>query len=233
MNAPHETPRIVTFDIESTNLKGNFGYCLCFGYKQLGWKRAKVISVLDYPQHKNDPTNDAALMRAAHDILTNHADIIVSYYGKGFDRKFLNTRMLAAGLRPLPPLSHEHVDLYYTAKHNLALHSNRLASVSEFLGTADRKTPLDGQTWVRASAGHAPSIRYVIDHCRADVEVLEQCYVKLLPFIRQHPRVGGKYACKNCGGVTFQYRGYGITKSSGRSRRRVCKTCWTWSEVPA
>lgn len=233
MNELHGTPKTLVFDIESTNLKANFGYCICFGYKYLGDTKAKVISVLDYPQHKTDPTNDARLMRAAHDILTNHADIIVTYYGKQFDRKFLNTRMILAGLRPLPPLNHEHVDLFYTARGNLALHSNRLDNLAKTLGAPVSKTVLDGPTWVRASAGHRPSIRYIIEHCAADVEVLEWCYLKLLPFIRQHPRVGTAFECRNCGKAKFQYRGYGITKSGGRSRRRVCVACGSWSEVKA
>ena len=48
---------IILFDIETTNLKANFGHILCFGYKELGSKRTKVLSISDYPSaFKKDPT---------------------------------------------------------------------------------------------------------------------------------------------------------------------------------
>ena len=220
-------PRIVFFDIESTNLKANFGYCLCFGWKQLGGK-TRVLSVTQYRQHASDPTNDAPLMRDVHRILTDEADIIVSYYGKEFDRKFLNTRMLLAGLPPLPPLSHEHVDLYYTARGNLALHSNRLAVVAETLGCPVAKTPLSGPIWTRAMAGHKPAIKYIINHCARDVDVLEWCYLKLRPFVRQHPWVVLKGSgCRVCGSAKGQRRGF--SAANGVIQQRVrCMDCGAW-----
>ena len=220
--------RSILFDIESTNLKANFGYCLAFGYKPLGGK-TKVLSVLDYKHHKNDPTNDAALMKAAHKVLTEDADIIVTYYGKGFDRKFLNTRMIMAGLSPLPPLSAEHVDLYYTARGNLALNSNRLASVANALGCPFEKTVLDGPTWVRGSAGDPKAIKYIIEHCARDVDVLEYCYLKLRPFVRQHPPISEvKESCTSCGKYRWTLRGTRLT-SKGRIQRYQCGECGRWA----
>ena len=230
MNGITDRAKIVLFDIESTNLKADFGYCLCFGYKELGAKRTHVLSITDFRQHKSDPTNDAPLMRRVHDVLTNHADIIVTYYGKGFDRKFLNTRMIMAGLPPLPPLNHEHVDLYYTAKSNLALHSNRLASVAAALGCPFEKTPLDGPTWTRAMAGDPKSIKYVVEHCRRDVDVLEYCYKALRPYIRTHPHVGERTACRVCGSHEAVRRGYTVSKVGGRQLKKMCKGCGAWRQ---
>lgn len=220
-------PRIVFFDIESTNLKGNFGYCLCFGWKRLGGK-TKVLKITDYSQHAKNPTNDAPLMRDVHNILTNEADIVVTYYGKEFDRKFLNTRMLLAGLPPLPPLSSEHIDLYFTCRGNLLLHSNRLAVVAETLGCPMRKTPLTGPIWVRATAGDKRAIKYIVKHCARDVDVLEWCYMKLRPFVRQHPWVALKgQGCRVCGSTQLQRRGYSAASGVIQQRLR-CKQCGAW-----
>lgn len=228
MNSLTDPSRIVLFDIESTHLKADFGYCICFGYKYLGEKKTTVLSVLDFPRHKSDPTNDAPLMRRVHNILTNHADIIVTYYGKGFDRKFLNTRMMMAGLKPLPPLGYEHVDLYFTARANLALHSNRLASVAAALGCPIEKTALDGPTWTRAMAGNRSAIKYIIEHCKRDVDVLEYCYKKLRPYVRQHPHVAARTSCRSCGSTDAQNRGFTIAKVGGRMIRKQCKRCGAW-----
>ncbi len=227
MQSLTEPAKIIFFDVECTGLKADFGYALCFGYKELG-KKTKVLSIADYPKHRTDPTNDSSLMRATHDILTNHADIICTYYGKEFDRKFLNTRMLCAGLPPLPPLNSEHIDLYYTARGNLALHSNRLASVAAALGCPMEKTRLDGPTWVRATAGDRKAIGYIVHHCARDVDILEWCYKKLRPYVRQHPWVGFKQACRVCGTTEAQSRGYTVTKFGGRQLRKQCKKCGTW-----
>lgn len=220
--------KVILFDIEATGLKADFGYCLCFGYKELGSKTTSVISITDFKNHRKEPTNDAALMKAVHGVL-NEADIIVSYYGKEFDRKFLNTRMLMAGLPPLPPLSHEHVDLYFTARGNLALHSNRLASVAAALGCPFEKTSLDGPTWIKASSGDKGAIEYIKEHCARDVEVLEYCYLKLRPYVRQHPHVGHYQACRSCGSFDCQRRGYTIVKSTGKREQRLqCLGCGAW-----
>jgi uncharacterized protein YprB with RNaseH-like and TPR domain len=223
--------RIVLFDIESTNLRANFGYCLCFGWKMLGEKTTHVLSIADYKQHKSDPTNDAPLMRDVHKVLTEDADIIVTFYGKEFDRKFLNTRMLLAGLPPLPPLNSEHIDIYFTVRGNLLLHSNRLASVAETLGCPMQKTPLTGPIWVRAMAGDRKAIKYIEEHCIRDVDVLEWVYNKMRPFVRQHPRVSeNREACRVCGCDRFESKGIRFTAGYPAQRLR-CKQCGAWSFV--
>jgi len=220
--------RVMLFDIESSDLEASFGHTLCFGYKYLGDKQTRVLSLRDFPEPPKEEEPDAHLLVRVNDLLTNRADIIVTYYGKEFDRKFLNTRMLMCGLSPLPPLSHEHVDLYYTARGNLKLHSNRLQAVSESLGCPYSKTPVRADTWRRAQRGDPKSMRYVIDHCRLDVDILEWCYLKLRAFVRQHPRVGLGGSCRACGGTAFQRRGFTITKAGGRAQRLQCQKCGMW-----
>ena len=223
--------RILLFDIESTHLKANFGYCICFGYKLLGARETTVLSVTDYKaRHQRHPTDDALLMKDVHRILTNDADIIVSFYGKEFDLKFLNTRMIMAGLPPLPPLNAEHIDMYYIARYNLALHSNRLAVVAQVLGCPMEKTALSGPIWMKAMAGDRPSISYIKDHCARDVEVLEYVYQKLKPYIRTHPRVQQTLAsCRVCGGQRLQRRGMAIRIGKAQRARIQCQDCGTWS----
>lgn len=227
MNAT-DRAKVLFFDIESTHLKANFGYCICFGYKYLGEKKAKVLSITQHPGRH--VTDDSVLMQKVHDILTNHADIIVSFYGKEFDRKFLNTRMMYAGLGPLPPLSYEHVDLYYTARANLALHSNRLASVAEAVGCPLKKTELKPTLWVQAMAGDRDARRYIEEHCIRDVDVLEYCYKKLRPYIRTHPPVASRTVCRQCGSDNALLRGFTIVKSGGRMQRKQCKRCGAWRQ---
>ena len=224
--------RVLIWDIEATDLEASFGHCLCIGYKWLGQKKTHVMSLYDFPK-VTDPAKepDIHLMRAFHKLLVEQADVLVSFYGKEFDRKFINTRMILAGLPPLPPLSSEHVDLYYTCRGNLKMHSNRLQAVSETLGCPTSKTPVRADIWRRAQRGHTPAVKYVIDHCKRDVDILEWTYLKLRGFIRQHPRVGPADTCRNCGGTRFQFRGYTVNGKGEKLRRRQCQQCGRWDTI--
>jgi uncharacterized protein YprB with RNaseH-like and TPR domain len=222
------------YDIESSGLKGDFANAFCFGYMYHGDKRAAVISTLDVVDpcktcKRVDTAQDHKLMELVYNTVTD-ADMVVSWYGKGFDWKFLNTRMLEAGLPPLPNIPH--LDLYYTAKHNLALTSNRLANVQEFLRLPTAKTQLTKRVWRKAQAGHVDAIKYIIDHCAKDVLVLDQAYQKLKPYVRQHPWVGERDHCAVCGG-TLEKRGFAMTITKGARRRFQCQQCGRWETKAA
>jgi uncharacterized protein YprB with RNaseH-like and TPR domain len=218
--------KILIFDIESSGLKGDFANCFCFGYMYHGEKKAHVLSVFDITApcpccHRIDTSRDDRLMRRVHKVMSE-ADMWVTWYGKGFDWKFLNTRILDAGLPLLPDTPH--VDLYYTAKHKLALTSNRLANVQEFLRLPTEKTQLTKRIWRKAQTGHVGSLRYIIDHCEKDVLVLDQAYAKLRPYVKQHPRVGGKDGCRICGGPLISHK-LRMTTILGPQRQYQCKAC--------
>lgn len=222
--------KILMFDIEATNLDADFGTCLAFGWRYYGDGKSHVLSLLDTNPvcgdcGRVDADDDRALLKEVYAILSQ-ADVIVSWYGKGFDVPFLNTRMLDAGMKPLPPIPH--VDLYFTAKHHLKLSSNRLANVQEFLQLVDAKTPLTRRVWRQAEAGNPKAIKYVAHHCLKDVDVLYGAYEKLRPYVRQHPRINGYGPCRVCGGTNLNSRGLTVTHLVKPKRRVQCKDCGAW-----
>lgn len=229
----NDTARILIFDIEATSLNASFGHVLAFGYKYLGSPAgARVLSIQDFPARKSEEP-DARLLRRVHKIIQDEADILVTYYGKEYDRKFLNTRMLLSGLPPLPPLSSEHVDLYFTARGNLKLHSNRLQAVSETLGCPWSKSPVRADVWRKAMRGDKAALAYVIEHCRLDVNILEWAYLKLRPFVRQHPPLSdNRGACRVCGGTKWRSNGFRF-RMGARQQRNQCQGCGAWAYVNA
>jgi predicted RNA-binding Zn-ribbon protein involved in translation (DUF1610 family) len=239
-----DTAKILLFDIECTNLKADFGQMLCFGWKWYGDKgRAKVKDITEFPRRFSaDPTDDKELVKFAREIMLQ-ADILVGWFSSLFDYPFIQTRLLAHGLDPLPPIAHD--DGWRIARYGLRLHSNRLASVQQFLGL-EEKTPILPNTWRRAMAGHKPSIRYVVTHCRQDVDTLEQAYTKLRPFSKQPTNVNltrdqnflaeqkrlGKLLCPRCGSSRMIKRGQALAKTSVRQRFQ-CQDCGGWSTGPS
>jgi len=174
--------RVGYFDIESTGLKGNFDAMLCWFIKERRRDRYDFDCVEPEDFRARDKTRMDARVVSTLAAALERYDVLVSYYGSGFDFPFSRTRALKCGV-PFPPYgSSRHVDLYYSARGRLSLHSKRLEVVSRFLGIPG-KTPLDPDVWVGARLGDARCLRYVRDHCRADVEVLEKVHERLSAFI--------------------------------------------------
>lgn len=224
--------RVCYWDIESTNLNADFGFILCVSWKFSDEKKAHVVSIADFPAFKKDCTNDYHVVKKAADEISK-ADIWVTHYGTRFDVPMIQTRLLKHGLKPMPPVPH--VDTWRIAKYRLKLHSNRLASVSQIFGLAD-KTALNGPIWLRAMAGHKPSIKYVVEHCVQDVYVLEQAYEKIRCLSPDPPNMNlvdpVERGCPKCGEASLQARGYAISRTRTYQRFQ-CTSCGGWAKGPA
>lgn len=221
-------PKIIMWDLETTNLNANYGYILCGGWKELGVGKAKCKNITQFPQFKKKRTNDRDLVIHLRDVLSE-ADMWVTWYGSRFDVPYLNSRLLYHGEDPLPPIPH--IDGWRVARWKMKLNSNRLQSVTQFLGL-EEKTPILPQMWIDAMAGDRRAIRYVVEHCLQDVVVLEQVYERIKPLITDHPNVnmvtGTPRACPVCGSISIQKRGWNVAKVR-RSQRYHCQACGAWS----
>lgn len=235
--------KIISWDIEGSGLDADFATVLCVGWKELGKARIHVPSILDYNkyctccQHVIDPSNDKALLQAIYPILSD-ADAWVTWFGKGYDVKFVNTRLLYHHLPPLPPVPH--IDGYWIARTKLKLHSNRLASVQSFLELPEEKTKLSGPHWNRAKGGDPKALKYIIDHCKKDVAVLEMAYERLKSFCSTHPNhrlmddihlgsISPTAGCPVCGHPFLRSKGIYVGQSRAYQRLQ-CKKCGAWSK---
>ena|SRR3990167_2066362 len=224
------TTKLCFFDIEASNLNANFGYMLSFGWKFQGEKSAKVISIADFPLFERDPTNDKQLVKAAAEIL-NGADIICGHYIVGFDVPYIQTRLMYHGLRPMAPVAY--IDTWRICKYKLKLNSNRLDTISKFLNVKYEKTAIDFRHWIKAMAGNKSSLRYIVQHNRYDVLVLEEVYNRIRVLCPTHPNMNilsaHEKACPTCGvDNNLKKRGFNIAKTT-KSQRYQCTSCGAWS----
>lgn len=229
---PSKSPRIIAWDLETTDLNANIGHVLCVGWKVIGQKKVNLVKIDEFQLFDSDPTDDYAVVKEAGEVLRN-ADGFITWYGGGFDIPFLNSRLLYHNLPPLPPMtSSTHIDGWRIARYKLKLNSNRLATVSTFFGV-EEKTVISWRKWERAAAGHRPSLRYVFDHCRQDIIVLEQVYEKIKILWPQHMNVNvitdRKNACPSCGKKNNFRKGGRNIAAVGWSQRYQCKSCGKWS----
>ena len=173
--------KVAFFDIETTNFNADIGIMLSWALKYVGDK--KVYSDIITKKEIMDGRLDRRIVLSLLAELRK-TDVVVGYYSTGFDIPFLRTRCLILDI-PFPAYgSLNHYDCYYTARAKLKLHSKRLASVADALHCNNEKTPVKIAVWQKAQYGDPTALKYVLDHNKADVLVLEEVYDRLRKFVQ-------------------------------------------------
>jgi uncharacterized protein YprB with RNaseH-like and TPR domain len=214
--------RILLYDIETTDLDSDWGTLLCVGYKWLGDKNPTILSILDYPGESI--IDDQNLVKAFNKVLAE-AEMVITYFGKGFDQPWMIGKFLEYRLQALPNVPH--VDLFFTAKSNLHVSRKSLDNLVSYFQLG-KKYWVTHRDWKLAKAGDEHAIKEVIKHCYVDVNLTEKLYTLLRPYIRLHPRIAGWLPCRYCGSTKLQRRGYAMTITKGRRIRIQCQSCSGW-----
>lgn len=228
---------IKLFDLETTHLKGNMGFILVAVAKEFGSDEThywRIDQLEGYGKTPESYVDDSQIVEELIEYLSD-ADAIVAHYGDRFDRPYLNTRALAHGLPPLPPLNI--IDPWKIARKNLALTSNRMGTIADVLGCEFQKTQLPWSAWRMAHFGDKKAMDQLTEYCINDVLTLEGVYEGLRPLIYHHPYVGPvaddvndyseDYACPACSSTRVQRRGVRRTKRQ-IIRRVSCQNCGSW-----
>jgi len=238
-----DSPRIICWDIETShNVVAVFQlanqdwippenilqerYVVCASWKELGEDKVHAVSTLDDAKlYKKDPHNDYYVCKKLHEVLMS-ADVLVHHNGNKFDIKYIETRMLAHGLPPLPPIPM--IDTYQVAKSRFLFNSNKLDYLGQILSVG-RKKPTTPGLWLRVLKGDTAAIREMVTYNKQDVILLEKVFVKLQPFIANHlsRQLFGNTGCPRCGSSKVQSRGFhrAVTRVY---RRFQCQKCMGW-----
>lgn len=172
--------RIGFLDIETSNLKANFGIVLCWCILD---DKDKLYADWITKKDLVSEHEDKKVIQTCIDTMKKF-DRIVAHYGCYFDIPFLRTRALTHGL-DFPAYG----DIYYTdtwkmARKSLCLHSNRQDCVAESLQGKTIKTRIDHPAWRKAAAGDSEAVKKVLDHCKKDVPDLKKNFYSLLKYNR-------------------------------------------------
>ncbi len=167
-------------DIETSNLKANFGIVLC-------WCILAEDDTLyqDWLTKKDvlSGSEDKRVVSTCIDTMQSF-DRVVGHYSTYFDIPFLRTRALIHGI-PYPEFGTLlHTDVWRMAKTKLCLHSNRQDVIAESLYGKTVKTRISHPHWRQAMMGNEESCMEVLNHCQKDVLDLKKNYETLLPYVR-------------------------------------------------
>lgn len=156
---------LFTWDIESSGLNGDYAQILVISIKPYG------EDCVTYSLKKGH--SDKAMVRAASKMLSS-ADAWLTYYGKGFDVKMVNTRLLYWGLPML--VKQPHIDLFYVLKYFMKTGSKSQAHLLNFLELPQEKMTVHPSAWSQLSVNFTENMEILIERCESDCIGLEALY---------------------------------------------------------
>ena len=236
-------PRVLIYDIETApNLGYVWGkwdqnvvsftqqwFILSFAYKWLGQKMVYSVSMQDFEDYKPGSCDDKHVVVELA-TLFDQADMTVTHNGKSFDDKKARSRMLVHGLDP--PSPYEEIDTLRVARRAFAFTSNSLDDLCQLLGLPRKKQTGGFETWLGCMNGDPKAWDKLTRYNRQDVIILEELYLKMLPWVHAHPNMaaynGKPNSCPKCGGGPLMARGWKYFPAT-RRRSFQCKNCGGYS----
>lgn len=193
---------------------------ICWAAKWIGEDGIEFMSL-------NSHTKKAMVKRIW--ALLDAADVVVHYNGRKFDVPYIQREFLMQGLLPTSPF--KQIDLLDTVRKQFNFVSNKLAHVSRQLGLEGKESTGGFNLWVRCMEGDTDAWKTMESYNIQDVQLLEDAYMILRPWIKGHPNfsaASGEHSCPRCQSTELQARGFSVLRT-GRYQRYCCKKCGTWS----
>jgi len=228
--------KILLFDVETTpNISytwfGKYevdviefveeGYIMSFAYKWLGEKKVKAHSISNLSRRE--------LVKELWELF-NEADIIIAHNGNQFDIKWANRAFILHGFKP--PSPYKQIDTLSIARTKFKFNSNKLNDLGKYLGLGSKIETGGFKLWKKCMAGDKRAFNEMIRYNKQDVVLLEKVYLKLRPYMHNHPLAVdvNQFACPVCGSRRVQKRGWMITAGGiYRKKRYQCQECGKWS----
>lgn len=219
-------------------------YIMSFSYKWLGDASVQHFQLPQTKSYKHDRQDDRELCSALWDVL-DRADIVIWHNGKHFDKKRINSRLLLNGF-VVPPSPYKQVDTLEIAKREFGFTHNSLEYLAKHLAVTQKlkKRKFEGaDLWLECLADNAEAWEEMQIYNDADVQSLEEVYLKLRPWWPTHPNVQledqldplDKPCCRQCGAprtadTLLRWNGYRTT-AAGKYRKWQC-TCGAYNSDP-
>lgn len=236
------SPRIAFWDIETAPSIGAYfdlwkegnivwtqtpWYILSFAVKWSDENKIRTYALPDYSLYRSDKENDRELVKELWKV-HDQADILVAHNGDRFDIKKTNARFLAHGLTP--PSTYKTIDTLKAAKSRFKFDSNRLNDLGQFLGVGKKLPHTGSHLWQSCIRGDLKSWAIMRKYNAQDVRLLEQVYLKLRPWMTNHPNFNvytGGDGCPKCESMNVQRRGPEVT-ATRKYQRFQCQDCGGW-----
>lgn len=195
------------------------GGTICIAAKYVGDKKKYFFSEWD--------DGKLPMLEGIH-ALMSEADAIVTYNGDKFDLPVLTGEFVLAGMNPPPPVTS--IDVYRTVRgFRLGIH--KLGYVGPLLQVGAKVKHAGFGLWKAVMAGDPKARATMRRYNIQDVVMLEKLYLRVLPFIKNHPHMGStsKNGCPACSSTKVQSRGFRRTRCF-KIQRLQCQDCGSWHQ---
>lgn len=135
--------------------------------------------------------------------LLDKADIVIGHNLDRYDDRKIKARFLDNGMQP--PTPYRTVDTLKVARREFALSSYKQDYITKHFKLHEKidTSALGGfDLWKRCVNGDADALQLMVSYNRQDVRGLEDVYLMLRPYIKNHPNLGvmmDETVCPNCG----------------------------------
>lgn len=200
------------------------GYIMSMAWKWLGQDN------VHYAETRTE--DDRELVEEISAVL-NEADLVIAHNGDRFDIPMIRTRAVTHGMQPWSP--HKVIDTLKVAKREFRFEKNTLEHIAYSLGVdakgAHKEFP-GFELWAECILGNEKAWEEMKKYNIQDVEVLEQVYLKMRPWMTNHPNIAvngdfTEYVCPKCGSKHVHKRGHYFT-NVGKYQRFQCQDCGGW-----
>lgn len=243
------TPNIILLDIETSPITaytwGTFDQnvlkilepskIISCAWKELHSDAVTVKGLDDYKGYRHGVIDDKKLVQEVWSVL-DKADIVIAHHGDAFDIKKLNARFVWHGLAA--PSFYKTVDTKKVASRYFRFDSNSLNNLAGYLNLGNKVETGGFDLWVQCIAGDKEAWRHMKDYNAQDVVLLEKVYLKLRPFMENHPNLNilstkpkSGIICPTCLSDKVTKRGFSSTRT-GKKQRYQCQSCSSWSSGP-
>jgi transposase-like protein len=234
-----ELPKILLFDVETS-----FYHFVGWGtYKQyiqhyqitehqyiISWAAKwlydeNVQSDVVTPEESKN-RDDKRILKSIHKLL-DEADIVVGHNGDRFDLRKLRWRFISQGMAPPSPF--KIIDTLKVARREFFAPSYKQDFLTKYF-KLENKIQTDFQLWVDCEAGIPEKLEEMVEYNRHDVMGLEELYLKIRPYIHNHPNLGVLMEddiCPTCGSKHLQETSSVYLTSANKYPVYKCEKCET------
>ncbi len=246
-NAPKNQPKILAFDLETLPLLAHI-----WGVWQqnippammddkvkskaiVTWS-AKWLNDSKMMSDKMTPKeaiiqDDERVVRSLWELI-DEADVLIAHNGIRFDIPVMNTRFLIYGLTP--PSPYKVIDTLMVARKQFDLPHNKMDYIAGVLGI-DHKISTSFALWRGCMLGNKEDLDYMQKYNDKDVFILEEIYLKLRPWIKNHPNFNlysdKEGACPTCGELDSLEKNGKYPTTVNRYQSYKCNACGSFSRT--
>ena len=159
--------------------------------------------------------------------LLDEADIVIGHNGDRFDLRKLRWRFISEDMQPPSPF--RIIDTLKIARREFFAPSYKQDFLTKYFHLQN-KLETNFQLWKDCEAGIPEKLEEMVKYNRHDVMGLEELYLKIRPYIHNHPNLGvlmDKDVCPTCGADDIVETNSEYITSANRFLVYRCNSCKT------